>query len=235
MSCGIYSLVFAEEKVYVGKSVNIERRFLQHLSDLKNNTSNYKLQKAYKHYGPPSLYILEECSEVSLNDKEIEYIKLLETVEKGLNISAGGEYFISGLLNPNSKYSQEDIEKLFHYIVDNSSTSIIDVSKKFNIPYNTVFDIASCNSHLWLKSKYPDKYKLLENIKNSRTSKNGKNCKTAKSLGIKYPLVIDPNGFEHSVENVSKFIRDHSLSDKFYNLLKRRVTTYKGWTVKEEK
>lgn len=231
MTCGIYKLIFGSTSYYVGKSTNIEQRFNRHLTNLKNNLSNSKLQKAYELHGVPRYCILEECDIDDLNEKEIYYISLLDTVKNGLNIAAGGEYFNSGIHNPNSKYSRDLLEEAFLYIVNNPDVSILQISKIYNINYNTLFDLAKCKSHIWLKEAYPKEYVLLETMKHTRVKSNGKNGKTAADLGIEYPQLVSPSGILFTISNVSAFIKQHNLSARLYDLLKGRVSTYKGWRV----
>ncbi len=233
MSCGIYKLVFGGQLYYVGKSTNIEQRFKKHLTNLENNLSNSKLQKAYELYGKPFLEIIELCEISVLNSKEIYYISLLDTVNSGLNISPGGEYFTSGIANPNSKYSEEFLEEIFFYVIRNANVSILEISRIYAINYSTLFDLVNCKSHLWLKEKYPQEYRILEKLKCTRKSLNGKNCKSAADRGIQYPNIISPNGTVYTISNVSSFIKEHNLSDRLYNLLKGRASTYKGWRVYE--
>jgi predicted GIY-YIG superfamily endonuclease len=52
MTIGIYRLIFPNtDKCYIGQSVNIERRYLQHLRDMEKGTAARKMQHAYSIYG----------------------------------------------------------------------------------------------------------------------------------------------------------------------------------------
>ena len=67
MSSGIYVIRnLVNDKLYVGKSVHIENRWLEHQSDLRNGRhANIHLQRAYDKYGPDNLLheVLELCEE----------------------------------------------------------------------------------------------------------------------------------------------------------------------------
>jgi hypothetical protein len=80
---GIY-LITINTKGYIGSSVNIKRRLIQHQSDLKNNRHcNKYLQNAYNKYQDFSTTILEEIVDASadeLKNRETYYIKLLKPV-----------------------------------------------------------------------------------------------------------------------------------------------------------
>lgn len=81
-------------KKYVGQAVNIEKRWRQHRNKLINGTHyNEHLQRAWNLYGESSFsfYVLEICSEESLDAREIYYIKSLNSFENGYNMTLGGE------------------------------------------------------------------------------------------------------------------------------------------------
>jgi predicted GIY-YIG superfamily endonuclease len=67
MTSGIYKLKFeGTSKVYIGQSVNIEKRFKEHIRSLKNRTSAKKLLSGFDTFGHPSIVILEECKDKDL-------------------------------------------------------------------------------------------------------------------------------------------------------------------------
>ena len=96
MGSGIYVIDnYEEDKVYVGQSVNIEKRWRRHLGDLRRgNHPNRYMQRTYDKYGEGvfGLYVIEYCSEEELNEKEIYHIERLGSVssENGYNMRLGG-------------------------------------------------------------------------------------------------------------------------------------------------
>jgi group I intron endonuclease len=72
MSSGVYLLNFRNGDKYIGKSVNIERRWEEHIKSLAEGKSAKKLQAAYNKYGVPERSILIYCH----ND----HIDLMETI-----------------------------------------------------------------------------------------------------------------------------------------------------------
>ena len=76
---GVYCIRnIINNKVYIGQSVNIKRRWKKHRSELNRNTHNNKqLQNAWNAYGEESFefVVLEECEEKDLDRIEIYYIK----------------------------------------------------------------------------------------------------------------------------------------------------------------
>lgn len=86
---GIYIITnLIDGKQYIGQSINIERRFYEHRCI--SHETNVHLKRALKKYGKENFKyeVLEECSEEELNEKEIEYIKLLKPE---YNVSLGGQ------------------------------------------------------------------------------------------------------------------------------------------------
>lgn len=95
---GIYKITcLADQKVYIGLSSDIEKRFKTHLSKLRHNHHvNAHLQGAWNKYGENNFTfeILELCdNQDQLKSKEIEYISLYNSTNHkyGYNITPGGD------------------------------------------------------------------------------------------------------------------------------------------------
>lgn len=84
------------EKVYVGQTIYpIEKRFAQHKAASKRDSAiqKSKLYKAMHKYGCDkfNVSLIEECSDDCLNDREIYWIKKLDSFNRGYNATRGGE------------------------------------------------------------------------------------------------------------------------------------------------
>jgi group I intron endonuclease len=92
MSIGIYEIKNPQNKIYVGKSKNIEKRF-ESYKKIQHCKQQRKLYNSLKKYGPENhiFKILEECSFQQLNEKEIYWIKMLNCIKTGLNLTNGGD------------------------------------------------------------------------------------------------------------------------------------------------
>jgi len=72
-------------KIYVGSSIRIEKRWIDHRATLKANThANDYLQKSWNKYGSNNFEfgILEICSKDQIEEKEIYWITKLQTMNK---------------------------------------------------------------------------------------------------------------------------------------------------------
>jgi group I intron endonuclease len=101
--CGIYVIVNCNNKGkrYIGKSVNIVGRWKNHKREMDKGISYCTyLQNAWNKWKSDSFvfYVLEECPEEELDNREDYYIKFFDTrnPEKGYNLCAGG----GGITNP---------------------------------------------------------------------------------------------------------------------------------------
>lgn len=90
---GIYQIKnICNDKVYIGQSSDILKRFYNHKSELKRNKhTNKHLQRAWNTYGQNnfSFDILEECEIVSLDEREKWYISFTKSSKTGYNHSVG--------------------------------------------------------------------------------------------------------------------------------------------------
>ena len=90
---GIYKIQnLINGKVYIGQSINIERRFHQHKYD---DSQNSVIHRAIKKYGIEnfSFEVIEECNYKDLDEREIFWIKYYNSSNKnnGYNLTLGGQ------------------------------------------------------------------------------------------------------------------------------------------------
>lgn len=78
-------------KKYVGQSIDIEKRWKDHIRDSKK--SEYTIHKAIRKYGVENFEfsVLEECPVDKLDEREIYWISELDTYNNGYNMTLGGE------------------------------------------------------------------------------------------------------------------------------------------------
>lgn len=72
--CGVYRLIVGDLHYY-GSSVDIDRRYRDHLRNLSRGTHhNYKLQRVYREDTPVFLTVLRLCERPELRKVEQEYL-----------------------------------------------------------------------------------------------------------------------------------------------------------------
>ena len=109
---GIYKITNKlNNKIYIGQSNDIERRFKEHQP--KGIKSRIPLDIAIQKYGIKNFTfeIIEECSIKDLNDKEMYWIKKLKSNKKkiGYNCNPGGNQSSIGSNNGRAKLIEQDI------------------------------------------------------------------------------------------------------------------------------
>ncbi|OUQ14271.1 hypothetical protein B5E87_03670 [Massilimicrobiota sp. An142] len=96
MTIGIYMIKNRiNSKKYIGQSINIEKRWKDHIKMSHTNIRNNHLYNALKKYGIENFdfSVLEECTKDELNIREKYWINYYQTVDrnKGYNATSGGD------------------------------------------------------------------------------------------------------------------------------------------------
>lgn len=108
LKSGIYKITCSENgRVYVGQAINIKDRWMSHMQCLnRNKHHNIHLQRAWNKYGEEcfKFEVIEYCEPSNLNDREIHWIKELNSFKNGYNRTLGG----GGILG--RKYTKQEIK-----------------------------------------------------------------------------------------------------------------------------
>ena len=141
---GIYKITnLINGKVYIGQSVNIEKRFIAHKNTAFNPNYvgyNYPLYRAIRKYGIDnfSFEVLEECLVDELNTKEIWYVAQYQAHSKmGYNQDDGGDQASHYI-----KLSDELVSKIIMRLktsLDNSD----EIGEEFGVSGRTIRNINS--------------------------------------------------------------------------------------------
>lgn len=139
---GIYQIKnIQNNKLYIGQSIDIIKRFQHHKSDLNTNKHyNKHLQAAWIKYGEQSFEfsILEEVEDINvLNDLEIYYIEYLDTFYNGYNQTDGGSGVGSGVFNPN--YNPKEYNFYHHSGKEELNISFLNFINKYNLVRESVY------------------------------------------------------------------------------------------------
>ena len=152
MTVGIYKIQNIENgKTYVGQSVDIERRWKQHINNSLNENSseaNSELHRSIRKnsFEMFSWEILEECKIEELNDKEQFWIKTLNCITPyGYNYTYGGQNNGSGSF---IKLNDESLNAIVQDLVD-SDLTVKQIATKYQLSHQMVYDIK--NGKSWKK------------------------------------------------------------------------------------
>ncbi len=101
---GIYKITNPKGKVYVGQSININKRFKDYLI-LRNCKKQTKLYRSLNKYGVDNhkFEIVEECDLHLLNERERYYQDLYNCLNNGLNCVLTKNNNLSGKLSEETK------------------------------------------------------------------------------------------------------------------------------------
>lgn len=120
---GIYAIKNKiNNKIYIGRSTDIQRKWTTHLRDARKG-SLCKIHIAMRKLGIENFYleVIEECSVNNLNDKEQFYIDKFDSWQNGYN-NGNSSNFLNGERNPNAKMLEQDIKEIRirqSYLIEN--------------------------------------------------------------------------------------------------------------------
>lgn len=152
-TCGIYRITnLLNGKSYVGQSVHIEERWKRHRYCPKE-ASHLSLYQDIKKFGIENFRfeILEECLIEQLNEKEVYWIKTLNTYFDGYNNTRGGSGFYSG--HP-VRLSEEDIIEIID-LLQHSTILQKDIATMFQVGEDTISEINHGKTRYNPELKYP--------------------------------------------------------------------------------
>lgn len=173
MTCGIYALYWPNSSlVYIGKSINVERRTYAHLYELKTGKHcNKKLINQFTFEGNPEIILLEACSPSKLAELESSWILEFDSVNSGLNIADADGVSYSGVGTKRSKYSKYTILKVFSLLYKNT-LSKEEIIARTNTNKSLLLNIEYNGQHMWLQEQYPVQYQQMLRNREGRLSKS---------------------------------------------------------------
>lgn len=216
---GIYKITNkVNGKSYIGQSVNIEKRLVNHkatASKIKDHCYDYPLYRAFRKYGFENFEfeILEECSNEQLDEKERFWISYFNTLKDGYNQTFGGD----------GSFNRLDYKKLeqIDLLLEKSNLKMSDIAKIIDISEEMIQGINTGRYWNRIDIDYPIRK---HNIKSNRivADKSSKFiCK--KCGGIKKSntgdLCVDCYREEHKSKRPSYVELKHKLLDENNNYI----------------
>jgi len=228
-----------DEKMYVGRAVNLYKRVYDEMNGFQNNKHQnmFKLFNAVKKYGIENFRVLklEECAKENLNDLEKYYIKYYDTKYNGYNITFGGDGTHGHVVSEEQiKKQREALRK--YYTDDKKHEQSEKMKVWFNARPKEEQDKMKTGNGWWLDDEY--KRKHLENTRKSLTPDRIE--RQRKSL-IKYyeehdskkMIVIEimsPGNELVKIEGLKRFCNKYHVGfDKISAVINGKVNYFKGW------
>jgi group I intron endonuclease len=234
---GIYKITNPKGKVYIGQSIDIERRFKEYKGVYCKNQR--KLYYSLKKYGWENhkFEVIEECNEKNLIQRENYWKDFYNTLEEGLNCRKDGKFgelsketralISKGLKGKTkSKKTKEKIslnhpmrKKIYQYTLEGklvkiwSSYTEAERNNKGNIKNNILGKTKHANGFLWIREE--DLNLLKDKIEKNKTYINPLKGKKL-SLSHKEKLSENIKGkkpktkTKYLKENINKIISDYN-------------------------
>lgn len=179
---GIYKITnIVNQKIYIGKSQNIEARWKQHKTRpfIESATQyNSPFYRAIRKYGLKNFLfeVLEECEISKLNEREIFYIQKFDSTnpKQGYNITRGGKNSVK------FKLQENNINQIYELLL-NSKLSEKEIASLFNVSQRLISDINLGRLHTKDGYSFPLRTKsilkkemncdLYENVSTSKKAK----------------------------------------------------------------
>ena len=151
MSIGIYKIEnLINHKIYIGQSIHIEQRWMEHC----RASSNSLISKAIQKYGKEnfSFQILEEINTIEkLDELETKYIKDFNSlIPNGYNIMLNDD-------NEHHQFNKYDSSIFKEIIADikYSSLSFDEIGKKYDLTSSMIYYLNRGSYHTIPNEKYP--------------------------------------------------------------------------------
>lgn len=130
-------------KVYIGQTIqSLKDRWQGHCrKGFSESEKNMRIKRAINKYGKENFQIkeLERCKVTELDEREIYYISLYDSYNRGYNSTEGGKSGTKGLKL--SKEQQENCIELYKL-----GFSLRDVAREFNVDKATIKHIIEINN-----------------------------------------------------------------------------------------
>lgn len=234
MNTGVYRILCLEnQKVYIGSSVNLRRRYLDHWSRLRHKKhGNVKLQNAWNKYGSESFVfdVLEYCDKKILQEKEQYWMETLNACDKGFNISTKAGVHIGGMIGGVYRHSEESKLKISQKNKGRKvSKDWIEKMKKHNTGKKlTLEHRLKCSDALKGRTFTEEhKTKIGDSLK-------GKKCNHSRDVSKRYVAkaykITSPEGEVYEVLGLPEFCQLHKLTrSSMASVASGRQKHHKGW------
>lgn len=222
---GIYKITnLINNKVYIGQSIDIEKRLKDHINGLNNHYGhNSHFQNAWDKYGEDNFKfeILEEVYNCNLlNEREIYYISYFKSnlSEYGYNKTCGGSFYMDDeykiYLSKNKSKGSLTYEQVVE--IKLCMACLMDrkeISKMYNVNPKVLTSISMGQNYDYI---LPELNEVIHNIKQKGIEERNKYILSLFDNGLRIIDIINKTGYSESI--VSKCIHKYrKVPNKNYN------------------
>lgn len=218
MTSCIYKITnLINNKIYIGKTDNPNRRWKKHLLDSKKYKNRY-LYRAMNKYGSGNFkfeIIHDDIPNSEIDYFEKKYISMLESkVPKGYNMTDGGEGSIGRIMKESTKLKIIESNKGRVQSKDERKKRSIALEKYYSNPENR--ELMSKKTKGIPKNNKENYLKYWNKLSNSQIKDRTKNMQEARKVSI---IMLDINSSKEimefdSVRGASKWIRENTKYEK---------------------
>ena len=176
---GIYKITNAiNGKIYIGQSINIQRRWNQEKNKAFNQNDpayNQLLSQAFRKYGVDNFTfeIIEKLSTEALNEREEYWINYFNSkTPGGYNAQSGGRYIYTPNPFASSVLTLDDVEEIKE-LLRTTNLPMSKIAEEYKVGLSTINDIAKGRTWFDKSLTYPLRATLNFNKEVGQYSKNG--------------------------------------------------------------
>jgi len=230
---GIYKITNTDNnKCYIGQSVHMVQRLGDHKRNLrKGEHINEYFQRAYNKYGIDKFVyeVIEECDKEQLNDKELFWIDLFNSTDRGFgyNLMDGGNE--RGSVHKNTKHKMSLINRGINNILTEHEVMGIkeallkgitqtELSLRYGVSQSGIWRIMNLDNWVWVSPELNEQLKSLpirlkeerDNKIKALTEKGWAVKKIASHLGINERTVSNasPSTYVEDHKRVADLVRE---------------------------
>lgn len=211
-------------KIYIGQSVNINRRRREHL---QNPSESSKFDNHLKALGEEAFEfsILEECKAEELDEREKYWINFYNSIENGYNINPGGQVK-HGEKNIWSKLNEIQVLEIIKLLEEHKLNNK-QIANIFKVSNSTIDGINRCltwrHLHHYTKNIRQENLNLLEHKHSSQGGENSPTNKITEEMAISIIEKLVSGNFK----SLAQISRDLNISIHIITDINRcRTWTY---------
>jgi group I intron endonuclease len=220
MTIGIYAIYWEiPSLLYVGQSVDINRRIQTHKYKFNKQEHIQYLQETYNKYGIPEYLLIEECEIPYLDNKESFWIQEFDTINR-LTTGQAGKI---GYESSNCIATKEQL-LLVARLLCNPSITDSEIQNITKVSSGTIASIKYRKRHSWISEADPETWDKLNTV--TRFSE-------AQVRRFNSSVVLkSPEGESIKVNNITKFAKEYGLNKGHLAAVCRGAEIqHKGWTL----